>query len=155
MSIKVTIDRQTLRWWEANCKEAFPQECYGILAGHERSVKDLRSIEVRGVYIPPDFRKKTGPTWSDVPDEWMVEAGEYADDLGCSVVGDIHSHPFQWYEKEVCPSAQDFQDFTWNGIAMITNVCQCTRKRDGRHETYLRAKTAAFPPLIRTELEVV
>lgn len=129
----------------------FPKEHYGILIGHDAG----DTVELVEVFVPEGVEKFCTTKGINVLHHWLAEADEHAREMGCSVVGDIHSHPYTRQELrcmplgvDCSPSDQDLRRFPgWRGIIGLVLITESARKR--------RRSTVHFwGPMIPVEVEL-
>lgn len=148
--ITVKVTRKVLDGFKRGAREAFPREKYCYLLGHEYG--DV--VQISELYYPEDADKHSTETQVNVRPIWLVEAEEHAKDIGLSVVGDLHSHP---YLHEECSAGtpgrhQSEADLDyaprWQKIA---GICRVTESQTGK----LRASIRFWPPIIPVTMEVL
>ncbi len=90
--IRIEIPNQVIRQFKKQAKDAFPRETFAYLIGRDAGTV----VEIEGLFIPDGLDAHCTPASVVLQPHWRVEALEHAQEDGCEVVGDIHSHPFQF-----------------------------------------------------------
>lgn len=146
--IDVEFNRGALFAFRARALECFPNEALGYLLGRGSG----QVTEVLSVWIPDDLEEYTSPTSVEMVPRWTRAAEREAERLSLSVVGTIHTHPYEYrrcHGRIGCraPSEGDW-DVGWEGIAAIMVIAQ---QRDGR----LKTSTKCFGPGVATRTKLV
>lgn len=107
--MRVIFPPSLQRRFSARCKSAFPNEEYAILLG-----KELRNgdFEVHELYYPGEREAFSTPFATETPLEWFHIAESVADSLELSLLGDIHSHCYDFsptYDPKSEPSETDWR----------------------------------------------
>lgn len=133
MTFTVKIPKSLVRRIRQEAKAAFPNECYAVLLGHWTPPL----VEVADIWVPPDVQ--SGPKHVSLRPEWIVEAKDYAREIGYELVGDMHSHTFTRQDAlngvvyDTSPSANDLKAYRWDRLQMIVLVRET---RSGLRTTY-------------------
>ena len=147
-TIKLEVPEKIIRDFQAGAKAAFPREYYGVLLGVDCGTK----IELVDIYVPEDLDKFCTEKYVFFQEEWFVDAAEYGKEVGGTIVGDIHSHPYtKEYLKTVVqpldcgPSETDLCRFPgWRGL---TGLVIITESKKGR----LSSRVFFWGPMIPVE----
>ena len=110
--------------WHRECRRAWPLEAFAYLLGRRAGLAHF----VEGIWLPADLERFSTPNSLSIPQRWMREALEHAEDEGLEVIGDIHSHPYPYSETngafvEAIPSEGDHAQ-GWHLIAGVTALCE-------------------------------
>lgn len=119
--IRLKLASGLVREFSALARLAYPCETYALLIGCETR----RCVEVSELYIPDDVADYASKRYVYTPDHWYIEAQEHAREVGCDLIGDIHSHP--GYVS--CERSEGDHDGTphWRHIAGIVAVWETAR----------------------------
>ncbi len=151
LPIKVNVRRHVINRFKKAAKEAFPKETFAFLLGHNAGTL----VDVEDLYFPEGIAKLSTVNSVEIPDELVSEARAYAKEEALTIVGDIHSHPFQWAElKRSCtkpestPSETDLRS-GWYHISAICLVCEDSKGR------LTASKPRFWGPLVPTFEEII
>lgn len=125
-------------------KEVFPKEAFAYLLGRDAG----NLVEIEDLWVPPDLASHTCETFVEISPTWIKPAKRAAKDLGLSVVGDIHSHPFTYSQLGnnslkwlASPSVGDME----SGLEWITAICAVVQNKDGRFRSTVKFWGPMFP----------
>lgn len=141
-SITVRYQKSVLEPFRRAARAAFPNEILAFLLGHEHA----GVWEVLDVWFPP-VDDPGGNRWSidgDAYGRWEVEVLEHAREEGLEVIGDIHTHPYEY--KDWCRQAMPSEgDWAVGWPQRLSAICQVQQERGGRLTTRVRF----YPPCPR------
>ena len=146
--LKVTYPRDVEAGFRKRARKAFPNETMAYLLGHLKGDK----IEILYNYFPDDLEKFCAPSYVYVQDRWIVKARKLAKKLGCVLLGDIHSHPYNHGEiklgmgRDHSPSEIDL---TRRLYGPLQGICLVRQGATGRLSTSLRL----WGPMILTTIK--
>lgn len=140
-TIKVRVPRRLVGDFKLVAKEYFPREAFAYLLGRDAGTL----VEVEELFVPEDLDKWVTEVSVELSPGWLVAAKRAAKDLGLTVVGDIHSHPFRYCElqglkPEHTPSEVDIDC----GLKQIHGICRVLEASTGK----LRATTRFWGPQV-------
>ena len=138
--IQLEVQKSVVEKFKRAAKEAFPLETFAYLLGRDAGT----SVEIEDIFIPNNVLECVTTTSVLIDDSWLPAARKEARDLGLTVVGDIHSHPFRYGEEgdlrlHSAPSAIDME----NGLKGINGICAVVQSKSGR----LRSRVTFWGPM--------
>src|SRR5208282_2347385 len=90
--LKVRVKGKIVSAFKKAAKEAFPCETLAYMLGTIRG----KSLTIESLYFPPDVDDHCTPKAVFVQRSWLKAAKKEAKILGLEVIGDLHSHPYEW-----------------------------------------------------------
>lgn len=90
LPINLIIPAKISKQIKKEAKEFFPLEWLSYVLGENAGTNQ----EIHQLFTPADLTKYSTKDKIEVPAHWLLEALDLAESEGLSVLGDIHSHPF-------------------------------------------------------------
>lgn len=128
-------------------KLAFPREAFAYLLGRDAGTL----VEIEELYFPEDVAEHATHSSVDVQHHWELDAKTHASDSGLSIVGDLHSHPYNYLQtdgvrQDCVPSESDHE----SRCCGIVGICVVTEQRSGQ----LRSTIKFWPPMTQIETKI-
>jgi hypothetical protein len=115
--MKVTVGRKVLSRFKRKARERFDTEEFGILLGSTST----DGVLVAAVYFPPFRLDEATNEDVELDCDWYYDANEYGKNLGLVVVGDIHSHCYQ-YRPDLSPPDHTPSESDWDSADMLRGL---------------------------------
>lgn len=148
LPVTVEISGKLLRQFKAAAKKAFPNETLAYLLGQDAGT----SVSIDEFWFPEDVAKYATPGAVMIADHWEAQVKEYAREREHTVLGDIHSHPYNYLPgrrflpTDCAPSEGDYAD-PWKGLC---GICRVTQSKNGA----LRSSIRFWGPAVPVEMRI-
>jgi proteasome lid subunit RPN8/RPN11 len=145
--VTIYVSKKIIGAFKQKAKENFPREVFAYLLGHTNEEK----IVIDSLFYPTNVDSHCTPCHVNIQPNWRSEAKREAKQTGTQILGDCHSHPYQYDQKsshfsDTSPSETDW-DSTYNGE--ISAICVVQQIKNER----LRARIKFWAPMPQVKVK--
>lgn len=152
-TISLSVNPTCIKQFEKHGKEKFPNEAAAFLIGTSKG----HSISIEELYYPSISSIKATNSSFEVDYSEEDNAKKYAEELGLKLIGDIHTHPWEFWQLKVNKSlllgevAHQPSETDWNdryGIDWITGITLIREVRRGSFKISTRFWGPTIPIIL-------